>query len=413
MKVLLIEQYQGGHYDNYLGTLLPALKLSVDEIVVAAAPHVARDSSALKNLDALPGAGRVTLWPGLPTVDSRLGLRDRLQAARAMLGAVRVHKPDHTLVSSADSQASGLAAGAVLGWRPLRGLGPIDAVFHSGFGSAGGDLPTMTKRVLYERMQRHCGFDNPGFVSFLQYESLIARSIFDPGRLHVVGDPVPQPQRIGRDAACRLLGLDPDAFYIGLLGALDTRKAVPELLAAFRAAALGPDHRLLLAGRLAPRFRALIDGSYRDLRDAGRLIVLDRFLSEAELQHGYEALDLSTPLYYRFPGLASLTLKALAAGSRVLVDDFGWMGALVRRFGVGTAIRLQDPDDCASGLRAAVKASATTMAQEPLRRLLAFHSVENFTALVLGHIWSRAGHRPGAPTFSWQWVCDSLAGASS
>ena len=62
----------------------------------------------------------------------------------------------------------------------------------------------------------------------------------------------------------RLL-LDTEGRYLGLLGSLDRRKAVPELLAAFREAQLAPTDRLLLAGGLDPAYAALIAEHYNDL----------------------------------------------------------------------------------------------------------------------------------------------------
>ena len=192
-----------------------------------------------------------------------------------------------------------------------------------------------------------------------------------------------------------------------MLGSLDSRKAIPELLAAFKAAALAPKDRLLLAGRLAPAYAALIAANYRDLVRDGRLVVLDRFLTDDELEHGYEALDLATIVYYKFPGLASLALKAVAAGTPIIANDFGWLRAAIGRFQCGETTNIFDQEKFSNGLRTAIEREREQPQSEAVRRLLTFHTETNFVAQMTRGL-RHASSTPDVPCVNWDWVTESL-----
>ena len=68
-----------------------------------------------------------------------------------------------------------------------------------------------------------------------------------------------------------------------MIGDLDARKAVPTTVAAFRRATLARADRLLLAGKLAPAYAQFIHDEHQDLVRDGRLVLIDRLLSDTEL----------------------------------------------------------------------------------------------------------------------------------
>jgi glycosyltransferase involved in cell wall biosynthesis len=138
--------------------------------------------------------------------------------------------------------------------------------------------------------------------------------------------------------------------------------------------------------------RSFLRDDYQDLVRAGRVVVMDRFLSAAELQAAFCALDLHLSVYHRFAGLSSLMLKSLAAGVPVIANDHGWARAVVRRFEVGRTVDPADTTGFASALSAGLTDSADLSAGLATTRLLAFHSVENFTAgSSKGSQWQQAG----------------------
>lgn len=408
MKVLVFEQWHGGHYDNYLECLLPRLAETAGEVVVAVTPRfMASPQSPAKNA-AIAALGNVAFTPCVPELSPRLKLADRYRATANLANVMHAVRPDYTLVPSADAQSWALAAQHGLGLDPLKGLGPVEATFHTGYGPSLVTAKQRFKELVYGRIYGHLRIARMNFVNFNYYEYLKRGRRRGQTEIELVGDPVPTLEPIGREAACRLLGLDPQGRHLGLLGSLDRRKAIPELLAAFRESSSNVDERLVLGGRLAPEFAALIRECYADLLASGRLVVMDRFLSTRELQHGFEALDLVTPVYYDFPGLASLALKAVAAGRPIVVNDLGWCRSLVRRFEVGQRVNIADHAAFVQALRSGLDAAAHYRNSEAVSRLLRFHSPENFTANMLEGVARHAGVEIERTRCDWPWVLEAL-----
>jgi len=250
-------------------------------------------------------------------------------------------------------------------------------------------------------------FARLNFVNFLQYEDALC---FPPPLAHLAraaGDPVPQPARLSIDAARRELGFEVDGRYVGMVGELDFRKAVPAALAAFRSANLRRSDRFLLAGRLHDAYRRIVREDYRDLVDSGRLIVIDRYLSERELVACFAAIDVHCSAYKQFSGLSSLLLKGVAAGRPVLASDLGWSRAVVNRFRLGrtTSMRVED---FARAMSEALDASAGYREDAAVARLLEFHSVSNFVEGMTESACRLAGKAPSTAVRSWPWVLEAL-----
>lgn len=409
MKVLLYEQWHGGHYANYMDCLVPAIAPLCDRLVIAVGDRMRRSTAATAHWSRIPN---VEFTDTLAEVAPGLNIRDRFQATRQLLRCLKAVRPDYTLIPSADAQSTGVALLNVLGYDIVKRFGPVEGTIHYGYGYAAQTRRNKFKEWVYSRTYRHLPYTSVNFVNFTYYDYALAEKLIAPERIRFVGDPVPQPDRIGKAAARGLLGLRSDGRYLGLLGSLDNRKAVPQLLAGFRAANLPPDVRLLLAGRLDPSYAALIDARYKDLVAAGRVVVVDRFLSPGELEQGYEALELATIAYSKSPVLASLALKAVSAGTPIIADDFGWLGAVVKRFDLGTVTNVYDPTAFGTALAAAMARPAASLGTEPVRRLLAFHTAKNFTAQMVRGLRGRAGF-PSEAIREWQWVLDALPDAGS
>jgi glycosyltransferase involved in cell wall biosynthesis len=405
MRVLLFEQFHGGHYFNYLHALIPALAAQQLDVVVALTPRAAKaQGSPRQALAQLPG---VQWIEEVAEVSPALPLKARLQSARELRRMIDRVKPDYTLVPSADSTGLGMALSGLSG-RAGRWADRLEPTFHYGYGRSAASLKQKAKEALYQWTYRLQPTQRINFVNFQYWEDFVARFPALRERARLVGDPVPQPEHIGRLEARRLLGIPEDGRYIGLLGGLDTRKAVIPLVKAFRRAQLSSTDRLLLGGRLDPSYRAWLQASQQDLIAQGRLILIDRFLSDQELAHGYEALDVATPVYHEFPGLASLALKAIAAQRPILVNRLGWSARLVDTFKVGAAVDLADEVDMSRTMAETLDAAASHQQDEATRRLLAFHHEQNFAALMLEGCLQHAGLPSKA--VRWDWVMQACGG---
>ena len=403
MKVLLFEQWSGGHYSNYMNCLVPEIARLSTKLIIAGDASVHGSPSAL----AWAAHANVEFAPVLPAVSIAHRAIDRYAAARNLITCLRTVRPDFTLLPSADAQSTMLAALQVLNFNIAKCFGPIEGTFHAGYGYSASSERDRLKEFVYSQTYRRLRFASVNFVNFSYYEYVVAKRLIEPGRIYLVGDPVPQAPRVGQHTARMRLGLDPDGRYLGLLGGVDRRKAIPQLLAAFRAANLGRTVRLLLAGRLEASFAALIAAQYQDLVREGRIVVLDRFLTDDELNFGYEALDVATAVYYRFPGLSSLALKAVAAGTPLVAHDFGWLRAVIRRFELGECTNIFDQAEFAKALRSALDRGRNSGQVEAVRRLLAFHTEKNFVAKMTRGL----RHATGAPdevALDWDWVMEAI-----
>jgi len=409
MRTLVFEQWQGGHYFNYLECLVPRLAAISDEVIVAITNRAASSdlfAQQLGHLRSLPNV-RFDLEATVP--DHKLGLAFRTSLGRNVVAAIARNKPDFVFLPSADEQVLALPLLALGGaGRQLRGL-PIEAVIHYKSYTAQANVRERTLSALQRQLLATNVFSCLNFVNFLQFEDAVGRNLPLAQMARAAGDPVPQPSRVGRVNARRALGLEPDGRYIGMIGGLDFRKAVPSTLAAFRAAKMARTDRFLLAGKLSPEYSKLVNVEYQDLVRDGTLVVFDRFLTEQELSQCFEALDLHCSVYNDFSGLSSLMLKSIAAGVPLVVGDQpGWARATVNRFGIGHAVNHVNTDAFSSVLRHALDASGSYAETPAVGRLMRFHSIANFTEGLVERAAKHAGKASAESILTWAWVMEAL-----
>jgi len=409
VKTLLFEQWQGGHYFNYLECLIPTLAEFCDEVVVAVTERAASSELFARQLAPLAWLGNVRFDTEVPFPQGS-GLAFRRQLGTNVLEAIARHRPDFVFLPSADEQLLALPLLALSGRRrALRGVA-IEAVIHYPSYTASVNGRERLVSAVQRGLLRSGVFSQLHFVNYLQYEDVQTHRWWWQGMARAAGDPVPQPPPLGRRAARVALGLDPGGRYLGMIGGLDARKSVPATLAAFRAAKLPLTDRFLLAGQLTPEYAKLVREDYADLVGSGRLVVLDRFLSNQELAQGFAALDVHCSVYHHFAGLSSLMLKSVAAGAPVIVGDQpSWARATVRRFGVGHIADHRSVAGFARVLTQALDASDGAPPSEAVERLLRFHSLANFTEGLVERAALAAGRPRPAPVLPWSWVVEALA----
>ena len=401
MRVLVYEQFHPGHYYHYLHFLLPALLEVTNDVVVAITPEGRRSAEFAELL--APYAGRVTFEPILPYGHDRVIKNQKWGLHGDLRDAVRRTKPDYVLAPSADTQTTAMGLFRIAGLGGLPGHRPGEAGFHSGRGVAGPGLMQAGRDRLDELKLAASGWTRLHIVNLLFYEHLQVRGGLLARKSSLLPHPV-KPNTYSKTESRRVLGIPADGRVIGLAGLIDYRKAVAELLTAFRRATNRSTDRLLLAGPLARNHRQTIETSYRDLVDSGRVIVLDRFLAGDDLQRALAAMDVVCTPYPGFLALSSVLLEGLAAGRPVLSNNIGWCDAIVKRFGAGWTCDLHNPDAFAGAIRTALDECESYRHSEATLRLLAFHKPENFAASFLQGLRSFAGLPPSSELRSWSWV---------
>lgn len=231
------------------------------------------------------------------------------------------------------------------------------------------------------------------------------------GTHRLLPHPVERPRALDRQAARAALGIPQDGRYLAFVGSTDGRKAIPELLAAFRAAGLAANDRLLIAGSLYEPHRALVRSAFADLLASGRIVSIDRHLSSEEVGLAFSAADMVAVTYYPMDDLSANLLSAIAAGRPVLANAHGYSKRMIAEFELGWSCDIRDPAAFAETIRHAMAGSATFAISEKTRRLIEFHRPENYTETVLSRLKRRLGIEP-ADVRSWEWVSSTLTEGS-
>lgn len=404
MRVLVFEQWFSGHHLAWVRPLIDALLELQAEVVLAVSSH-GRGSPEFKG-SIEPIASRITIDDSVPVEKPWMPMRDRPRLFSHLRRSVDAHRPAAVYLPSGDGQSHGMAAVRFIGRRLPRGV-LAEAGLHIGMGPSARTRGERAKTLLYEAAASASTWDRIHFVNVLLREHAIARFPSLASRSDVLPVPILPLGRVERAAARTQLGIPVDGRYIGLAASLDDRKAIDRLLAAFRDGATRADDRLLLAGRLHRRWRELIQGQYRDLLDAGRIQLIDRFLSAEELGLAASAVDVVCPPYPDYALVSATVLEGLASGRPVLAARLGWSQAIVERFGIGWTCDMHNPREFAGALgRALDKAPAFTLS--PRAELLRqFNTPENFAACLLAGLRQREGMGADPRHLPWAQVAAS------
>ena len=137
--------------------------------------------------------------------------------------------------------------------------------------------------------------------------------------------------------------------WVGILGAIDERKNVPEVYAAVREAR---DERcgLLLAGRLSSDVRAMVDQLPPDIP----VYVIDRHLSNGELDAFVAAVSVVVVAHSN-ESPSGIMGKAVAAGTRILAAGAKTLREDCSLIGPGAVWVPLSAEDLAAGLKIALE----------------------------------------------------------
>ena len=426
MKVQIFEQFKGGHCTNYIQYLLPTLvklidEKVIDEIVVTLTPDHFTSEPFHQQLASY--SERVHFDPYLPEVHQNLSLdpnlimrqpgqiasamQRRAEIASNLINAVHRVKPDYLISTTADPQSMTLATNAFLGRETLTKAIHSVGIIHYGYSGAAVNVIDQMKDFVYRSVWKYSPWSRLLVVNPLVYESLSARGNLLAKRIGLVPDPVPPSMYFDKKTARNLLKIPTDGRYIGFVGTIDHRMAIPELVAAFRDATLSSTDRLLLAGRILPQYKKLIENEFTELLDCERVILLDQYLDVDELMAGFCALDIASILYYKKPNLSANLLKALAAQRPVIANNFGYTGMIVRRFDVGWSCDVLNHRDLVETLTRGLEESLSYRFNEKVTRLIQFHHPENYAETVLMDLWNIVTPGYATQVKTWEWVLNS------
>ncbi len=401
MKALVFERHYSGHRLTYLRLLLPALADLAYEVVLVTHKDLAPGSPHLKHLGKIPGNVRIEPSIDIPNTTPW----KTAKASRSAFGSAIVQwKPDHVFIPTADglSQVLGMMGGS--------NLGDIEAeacIHHLTTPYPKSTVKGRTLQKLSWRAMRRAPWTWFHHVDVLAYDWVCrhgGKKITQ--RSSVLADPVEFHAAIGKAEARRNLGLPEDGRYIGCVGNMDTRKGIDLLIRAFASADLQPTDRLLLAGPFAPMVRTQLEVELTEHIRRGQVHFIDRYVSVAEMGNAISALDVVATPYPAHVGIASILLRAAAAQRPVLSSDYGWLGWITHKLGLGWTQNVRDPDAFAASIRQRLEDSAGFTPSHASEKLVEFHNPANFTAAWTRRFRQRLGLAP-KPEMRWQTVLDA------
>ncbi|GAC1541902.1 MAG: hypothetical protein NVS2B17_19830 [Candidatus Velthaea sp.] len=404
MKVQIFEPYFGGHYTEYVAHLLPSLNsllkqgLIQNVVLTTSVQHISHPH--FTDMIA-PLSERLEI--DAPFTIGEYGAHSGAEIAELLHQSVLRNKPDVVISTSADYGAFLLALRSMAA-RSYRFSGAQTiGVFHHGFARPAKGVRESVKDQIQRFARHYAPWSEIHFVNPLLYERVAREGRHARQRFHSLPHPVEQPAEIDKHRAREMLQIPSHGRYIGHVGSIDARMALPELITAFRAATSQPTDRILLAGKLYKPYQEYVAQSCRDLVDSGRLIVIDQYLTNEQVHVANCALDVAAITYYPAEQLSAKLLKAIVTRRPVITNTLGYTGMMVENFAVGESCDITDKAALAGAVSRMLAASGEYEVSPQTERLIQYHEPQNYANSVLASLYRKLGL--SIPTTKdWEWV---------
>jgi len=180
------------------------------------------------------------------------------------------------------------------------------------------------------------------------------RTVKKTGRVRIgrCPDPVEQGFGLSRTECRKRLYLPETAKIVGCIGGINERRGVDLLIKAF--CSYGPriDEYMLLVGKQNETIAALIEKvKQKNPAVWKQMRVVNRFVNKEELLVAINAADVIAATYPCHPASASIVIRAATANKPVLGSNRGWVGYVVRKFGLGFCCDVNSNKEFERGLR--------------------------------------------------------------
>jgi glycosyltransferase involved in cell wall biosynthesis len=411
MKILIFEAFDGGHYQNYIVHILTKMSKLVEQKIADSVIFciTQRNYEQIQKERIFEEVAKYIIFDtSLVKVNQEFSLSNKKLLADNFLKAIKTYQPDYVVSTTADNESLFLAMKNTLRQKTFPKNIFCLGIFHYGYSGAVSKTSDYLKDVVYNFVWKRSGYSRLMMVNPLVYESLIKNSDKKfKTKIRLLPDPVPQSVYYDKESARKILNIPLKGVYFGYIGQMDKRKAIPELLTAWKDSGLSSENYLLLAGRLDSSYKYLVMNKYQDLVEKGRIIVIDRHLNDNELIAGYCALDVVTILSYKRPNLSANLLKAIACKRPIVADDYGYTGFMVKEFNIGYSCNIQEKEALISVLNKASKESQEYIFNEKTKRLMDFHNPENYVNTILDNLEGLLPLKDKPELKTWEWVCNS------
>ncbi len=385
---------------QYVGAIVDALAPLRVSTVLVCERGIRQTSEFSTHLARIQGGFDID--DGVPPSRGQPAYTVGMRRFLALRKAIARHKPDHVYIPYADGliQVAGLAR--MLGFSLSRPGMEIEALMMRGKFAYEPRPAPLSTRLIATALAR-TPVDIVHHIDPIVYDYIRHRFESLAVRFRLLPEAVESIVPLDLQTARLRLGIPPLGKYVGCLGALSAGKGVAFLLRAFSSAPMEADHRLLLVGKPDPELRLLLTGEYRTLREAGRIVHIDRYVSQDEFHLGLMASDVVCAPYHRQIGSSGIVVRAAAIGRPLLGSDFGWVGRVIRDFELGTVCDVTDIPRFATELAHALALSAGYRPGPKARLFANYHRQENFAWHWTHRLRERMGLGTPRASSEWAW----------
>ena len=392
MKLLIHEPRHKGHY-LHSARLIAEAAIARD-IVTEISVHSGAPATPEFKLHIEPIAAKLSAIHTFDVPPDATPAATFAASGRACLKAAAQCGAGHILMPSADGVAPILAAQA---WGGLRRILPKEAELEVGlirptFAHAGHRGARQIKMAAVQWAVSRAPIGAMRIADFPAYERMKGMAWTRRQRLLAVPEPCEPTHLFTRDEARAFLGLPASGRLVVAPGEISSRKCPLELATAF-AGVGAPDARLLFAGPCVDGLHEQLRERFRREIEAGRIIVMNRLLTDEELDAAIAAADVVAAVYSGHPGPSGIVDRAMMMDRPVLAHNYGWSQYMVRRFKLGWTT---DPDSAgmyADAVQTALLSAADFRPSATVGWLKSFFSMENFKR----HWTMRIRERMGLP----------------
>ena len=344
-------------------------------------------------------------------LDPRQGvsLAVRRRRVAELLASISAIQPDWCYVPYADGITQAAAMESLLhGSGPFRGV-PIEAQIMRGkYAYPSSSIADRWNGAANRWLTRRSPWSVTHVLDPFALRGL--EPLPDERAFRLIPEPVEPMPKLEKRTAREILEIPVDGRYISVVGGIMARKGIDLLLAAFAKAKLASDDRVLLVGKVDREIRELLQGRYGELLREGRIVTVDRYVTDHELHCGFLAADVVAVTHPRQIGSSGTLVRAAVAARPVLASDFGWVAWATDTFKLGATINVLNIDEYAAAIERALKASADYRSSVAAERFCRYHTISNQKAHWLAEISQSRGLAldNAAERIEWTWVMEAV-----
>lgn len=396
-RLLLFDPYSGGHHAEHIRHIVTAWKNSNRSgyLVAGVSPRLLAEHPDLDTLAFDTGdRGASFLKLDETTEIEQIGRKGLRQIGRIngniFRRVVEAYKPERAHALFLDHLQFALATSLRFSY-PVRISGLLfRPEFHYGHLETSPPTPRERIRRYRKRLLLLASLRNPHLDVVFTLDPTAA-PIIDRLSPRVQAIPSPDPVDPGESMEPRMtiresFGIEKERKMLLLFGMLNARKGVLALLTALQHLSEDACRRvaIVLAGRIDESDRAAIEAlaimaSERPLQ----LILRDEFVPDDRIQSLLSAADLALVPYQRHIGSSGVLIRAAAAGTPVLTQDYGVMAYQASKHRLGQTVDTTSPTCIARAIEAFLGDPTLDFDPQSAKRFAAQNTVEAYTSTFL------------------------------